>query len=180
MKKIFTLIAVVAMFATTQVNAQNFRYGIKGGLNLATFGGKDAKDVKFGTAWNVGLVSEYVLNEKMAIQPEILFSHQGAKVNDVKHKLNYVTLPVMFKYDVYEGLNLQVGPEIGYLLVGKAGDTKVTNKMRRFAYGLNFGAGYKFTDNIILDARYNLGLSKLYKDSYTFNRVFQLSIGYLF
>ncbi len=183
MKKIFMFVAIATIFVTTQVNAQNFKYGIKGGANFATFGGKDThKDTKFGTAWNVGLVGEYFFNEKMAIQPELLFSHQGAKVSDVKHKLNYVTLPIMFKYNIYKGLNLQAGPQIGYLIAAKEGDEDVKSKMNKVDFAINLGVGYRFTNNIFMDLRHNFGVSKLDKDgdAYIFNRVLQLSVGYLF
>ncbi len=78
MKKVLVIVALATLFAATAVNAQEFKFSAKGGLNLATLNGKDTDDAKMKVGFNLGLVGEYAFNEKMAIQPELLFSAQGA------------------------------------------------------------------------------------------------------
>ncbi len=112
----YLVVAIATMFVATKVNAQEFKFGAKGGLNLATFNGKDADDAKMRVGFHLGAVAEYAFNEQMAIQSELLFSAQGAKGKEKYSgveveemmKLNYISLPVMFKYYVMEGLSIQV------------------------------------------------------------------------
>ncbi len=185
MKKVLVIAALATLFAATTVNAQEFNFGAKGGLNLATLNGKDADDVKMKVGFNLGLVGEYAFNEKMAIQPELLFSAQGAKSEegDGKLKLNYLSLPVMFKYYVAEGFSLQAGPQVSYLLSAKVDDEDVKDGARKIDFALGVGAGYKLDNNLFFDARYTYGLSKIGKDSddgKVYNGVFQISVGYMF
>ncbi len=187
MKKILVIVALATVFMATKVNAQEFNFGAKGGLNLATLNGKDADDLKMKIGFNLGLVGEYAFNEKIAIQPELLFSAQGAKAeegdDDFKLKLNYLSLPVMFKYYVAEGLSLQAGPQISYLLSAKANDEDVKDDAQKIDFALGLGAGYKLDNNLFFDARYTYGLSKIGKGDdagKVYNGVFQISIGYMF
>lgn len=187
MKKILVIVALTSLFMATKVNAQEFKYGAKAGVNLATFNGKDVDDVKMLTSFNIGLVGEYAFSDKMAIQPELLFSAQGAKfegnIDNVKVKLNYLSLPIMFKYYVAEGLSIQAGPQISYLLSAKVGDEDVKDDAKKIDFALGLGAGYRLDNNIFFDARYTYGLSKVSKDAEDekfYNGVFQISVGYYF
>lgn len=66
----------------------------------------------------------------------------------------------------------------------------VKNFYKSLSLSFNLGASYSFTDNLFVDARYNLGLSSITKnytdefgDSYSSdikNNVIQLSVGYKF
>lgn len=197
MKKIF-LVMVVALLAI-QGNAQDLNFGVKGGLNLANFTGDDAGDTDMRTAFHLGVLAEYMINEQFAIQPEVLFSAQGAKIKnklgELDVKLGYVNVPVMFKYYVAPGFSLQAGPQVSFLVDSKVEhDNKtVTDALNKLGiadkdnyktvdFGLNFGLGYKFDNNIFVEGRYNLGLTKIHDkgDAKVKNGVFQFSVGYMF
>ncbi len=186
MKKVLVIVAFVTMFSATAVNAQNFKFGAKGGINFANLTGDDV-DADMLVGFHLGVTAEYTFNEKIGIQPELLFSAQGAKADgeDFKAKLNYLNLPVMLKYHVTKGFNLQMGPQVGFLLDSKLegnGDEGDADEIfKTVDFGVNFGLGYQFNENIFIEGRYNLGLSDIVKeDGKAKNSVFQISVGYMF
>lgn len=189
MKKIFLVVAAVAFFAAQGI-AQDLNFGAKGGVNFSNFIGDDADNVDQRTSFHLGLVAEYMVNDQFAIQPELLFSAQGATYDIAKieseAKLSYINIPVMFKYYVAPGFSLNAGPQIGFLVDSKIevnDKEKDTDDMYKTVdFGLGFGAAYKFDSNVFIEGRYNLGLTKIMDegDAKVKNGVIQLSVGYMF
>lgn len=120
--------------------------------------------------------------------------------------LSYLSVPVMFQYNALPNLYLEAGPEFGFLLGGKdKGDVTITttsgnstttqstsysekiNKdhYNTFNFGIGLGAGYYFTPNFGVTARYVAGLTDIFKDrpsgsDAVKNNVFQIGIAYKF
>lgn len=186
MKRIFLLLAFVGTFAAA--NAQT-RVGLKGGINVADRGGEDADghDAKLG--FHIGGFASFGVGNKFSVQPELLFSTQGSKVevpgDDYKVRLNYINIPVMLKYEIVDGLYAQAGPQFGFLVTAKTkrGDVTVdiNDNIKKFDLGLGLGAGYQFPSSPFgIDARYIFGMSRLDDngDLKAYNRVFQLGVSY--
>jgi opacity protein-like surface antigen len=208
MKRFFLSVIAVIIFGV--VNAQDVKYGIKGGLNVSNFSGDtDGVDLKSRLGLNIGAFVEVKLSDKFSIQPEVLYSQQGAKLvitgnfNDGynitsykaadKENLAYINVPVMFKYYAIEKFSIEFGPQIGFLVSEKAKikaegitiEESDTEYYKKGDFGLNFGAGYDFTESIFVGARYNLGLTNIGttapgNDGKNHNGVFSLSLGYKF
>lgn len=191
MKKLFIIaIALLGIIMTTK--AQGTQFGFKGGLNVASLTGDVSEDFKSRTSFHFGIVTEIEISEGFTIQPELLYSAQGAKdkVNDEALKIDYLNMPVMGKYYVTEFLNVEVGPQIGFLLSAKseidgADNEDIKNSIKDIDFGLNFGIGYKLNGGLNFGARYNLGLSNMddevKSDEFkVHNGVFQISMGYYF
>ncbi len=207
MKKV--ILSAIAVMAFGMANAQDVKFGLKGGLNVSNFSGDtEGIDFKSRFGFNAGGFVEIKFSEKFALQPEILYSTQGAKVKnfdldvdgigtvnaDVAFNLAYINVPVMFKYFAAEKFSLEAGPQIGFLVSAETktkvegyGSSKVDIKdnFESIDFGLNLGAGYDFTENLSVGARYNLGLANIAKteegdDSKVHNGVFSLSVGYKF
>ena len=178
MKKV--LLSAVAVMAFMSVSAQETRFGVKAGANLSTFTG-DADGVKSLVGFQVGGFAEIKLTDKFAIQPEVLFSTQGGKYKESalgysqedKLNLSYLNVPVMAKYYVAEKFSVEAGPQIGFLLSAKdkyeysgpdgsdSGKEDIKDGFKSIDFGVNFGAGYDFTENLSLGLRYTLGLSSV-------------------
>lgn len=60
--------------------------GAKAGLNFSNLTGDDA-DLDGRTSFHLGLIAEIMFSEKFGIQPEVLYSAQGAKEGDETLKL---------------------------------------------------------------------------------------------
>lgn len=165
MKKI--ILAAMAVMVFGFANAQKTRFGVKGGLNISTVVGGDVDDTKALVGFHVGGFAEIHVVQRFFIQPELLFSAQGTKVdlplgNDLDIKLNYLNIPVLAKYYIVDKkFSVEAGPQLGILLSAKADGENVKDNLRSADLGFNLGAGYNFTDNLSVGLRYTIGLSPL-------------------
>ena len=83
------------------------------------------------------------------------------------------------------GMALKAGVQPGFLLAAKAkeGDVKVDAKniYKTFDLSIPVGLSYDFKFGLILDARYNIGVTNLAKNAgYTRNSVFAVTAGWRF
>jgi hypothetical protein len=218
MKKVL-LIAAVAVFGFSNVHAQEFSFGPKAGVNFANLNG-DIEDAEMKIGFHIGGAAEYMFDEKMGLQAELLYSLQGTKneysetetiggitekyTSEDKIKLSYISIPVMFKYYVVDGFNVEAGPQVSILASAKAeseyeysysgggGDYSesgseeidIDDEISSIDFGINFGLGYKMENGLNFGARYNLGLSNVLdvdgSDDKWNNGVIQLSAGFMF
>lgn len=179
MKKL-CIVALLAVFSFTSVNAQGAKFGVKAGVNFAQLS-IDAGD--FGSAnsdsktgFYIGGVADIEISEKFHVQPELLFSSEGGDTVP----FNYLNVPIIVKYYVAEGFNVQAGPQLGYFLSAD-GETDLEGA-NRVVFSFDFGVGYDITEEFFAVARYDLGLSSLVDDNSidTKQNTFQLGIGYRF
>lgn len=199
MKKAFLLIAtaIVCMSASAQI-----QFGAKVGADATNFWGKDTEHgMKLG--YQVGLMMEYKFNPHFAIAPEVVFAAQGGKseafdldwnghglelnTTDLKFTTNYINVPVMLKYYVSPAFSVDFGPQVGFNVYSKASvkdmdaiDLKeITNTVD---FGVALGGTYNLTDNAFVQARYTLGLTKVFDldDSNEKNGNIQLAFGMKF
>ncbi|GAA6767202.1 porin family protein [Flavobacterium johnsoniae] len=165
MKKI--ILAAVAVMVFGFANAQKTRFGVKGGLNISTVVGGDVDDTKALVGFHVGGFAEIHVVQRFFVQPELLYSAQGTKVDvpfgsDGDIKLNYLNIPVLAKYYIVDNkFSVEAGPQLGILLSAKAEGNDIKDYTRSADLGFNLGAGYNFTDNLSVGLRYTIGLSPL-------------------
>ncbi|MTI31235.1 porin family protein [Xanthovirga aplysinae] len=189
MKKLLTLFLAIAL-GFTFANAQDINFGPRVGFNYAGYisegDGSARPSLQFGAFLEakLGLFS---------IQPEALISMQGVNSNlgagaealglrdtDFTDKITYLNVPVMVKLNLPLGLNIQAGPQFGYVLSAKRdfeddnlalpevlgglpiedGDI---NNLKELDFTLNVGAGFEI-GKFDIAARYNFGLTDLRKD----------------
>jgi hypothetical protein len=191
MKKVCITIfaAVSTMAACAQV-----QFGVKAGLNLSTlnYSGPDSGSPAYKTSFNAGAFASIPLFTSFYLQPEMMYSGQGFEETifgqPTQFETGYLNVPVLFKYQHETGLFAETGPQVGFLLSAKnnvAGisyDVKSSYETTDFSWAL--GIGYQFTGiGLGIDARYNLGLTNIAKESQngTYkNSVFQLGLFYAF
>ncbi len=102
---VFTLLVILLSAHSTI--AQDWGFGIKGGINFASWnvdGGNDP-DGKVGV--HVGAFGNTSINAdgNLFVQPELLFSLLG--VEDIN--LTYITLPVVIKYYIVNQFSIHGG-----------------------------------------------------------------------
>ncbi|MDR1552669.1 MAG: PorT family protein [Prevotellaceae bacterium] len=100
MKKIL-LITLVALLGIATANAQ-IKGGVKAGAQLSTLTGASDTEFKFG--FHVGGFAEFTISDRFAIQPELLYSAQGADYKgggDITMSLGYINLPVLLKIKMH-------------------------------------------------------------------------------
>ncbi len=142
MKKLIIIFAVVLsivfVFSVSSVFAQYAYFGLKAGLSMATFHGKDTdasdwgvSDKKSRLGITAGVYSTIVLAKIFALQPEVLYTQKGALYtyteagfeSTTKIKMDYVEIPLLFKFYIpMTGpvkINIFAGPEIAVNFVHK-------------------------------------------------------------
>jgi len=173
------------------------------------------EDQKSKIGFNAGVFATIPVAESFSIQPELLYSQYGSKAvynnvinsnNSVKRSyttdLGYITVPVMFQYNFIPNFYVEAGPEFGFNVVAKqkfdqttviGGTTTTTSgtedinkdNLNTFNFGIGLGAGYYFTDNIGITARYVAGVTDVAKNrpsnsDAVRNNVFQVGLAYKF
>ena len=202
MKKFLVLIA--AAIVCMSANAQ-FQFGAKVGFDMTHFWGEDAPS-GWQPNYQVGLMMEYKFNPKFAIAPEVVFAAQGGKETDkvdveevpgmVEAKgtfhTNYINVPLMLKFYATPAFSIDFGPQVGFNVYskmtasGKAGNIEAKETIdfkdmtNTVDFGLGLGATYNLTNNAFVQARYNLGLTKVFEDSQVKNGNLQIAFGMKF
>ena len=187
--KFYLSAAAAVILMTGTVTAQETNFGIKAGLNLYNINGDNSSyDTKLG--FHAGVIGHIHLSRQFAVQPELVYSAQGAKYTfenvETKIKLGYINLPIILQYMFDNGLRLQAGPQLGLLLNAKSEtnnvSTDIKDNINTIDFALSAGVGYvNPSSGIGVDARYNLGLSNINDDGpgKSTNRGFQVGVFYL-
>ena len=182
-KIIFTTVVFFIISSSNAQDKKDMSFGIKAGLNIATVTNVDNSKVLAGIQG--GVFGEFMISDKFAIQPEVLFSAQGVKSEGMELKLDYINIPVLAKYYVADSFSLELGPQIGFLVSAKAEGEDVKEFFKTTDVSVDFGANYDFTKNFMFGVRYNLGLLRIQEsldpgESESKNSVFQIAVGYKF
>jgi len=160
MKKII----IIPVILLTTLAFGQLSIGLKAGVNISNFTGGD-----FGTVEKNALVGYHVgglvhlgIAQHLVLEPELLFSAQGAKLKNAgverDYKINYVTIPIMLQYETDGGFYLEAGPQFGF----KAGDDVPDSIPAKSSdQSIGFGLGYHSVKGFGIGGRYLVGLSKV-------------------
>ena len=186
--------------------------GLKGGLNFASLNTNSSIKSNYGnrTGYHGGAYVMFKFT-KVAIQPEIIFSRQGQTFTfnskDYNSNYDYVNIPIMIKFYLAAGFNLQAGPQFGFLASSKGAvinnfnssnpsvstGQDLKNFMKSSDVSIGVGFGWDLPLGLNVGARYNIGLSDINKytgnqappnqvsslgTSQAKNQVIQVSVGY--
>ncbi|MGC4023118.1 MAG: outer membrane beta-barrel protein [Cyclobacteriaceae bacterium] len=115
MKKIFILICCVGLVQGAL--AQSIGIGIKGGPNFSSLRYRVKISASNRTGYHFGAYALFKFS-KIGIQPELLYSKQGASVtfnsNNYDANFDYINVPILLKFYTVAGINIQVGPQFGF------------------------------------------------------------------
>jgi hypothetical protein len=131
---------------------------------------------------------------------EVRADEGSFKMSDFKIQTGYITIPVVANIYVAKGLALKGGVQCAFLTdakfkgkmelsaPGSVGvnedlDMDCKDGMNSFDLSIPVGMSYEFNNNLVLDARYHIGLSDVNKDAdpgekSVKNSVFLLTLGY--
>ena len=189
MKKISLFLCALSVTAT--IFAQQASIGLKAGLNIANLSNSSGYDMGSKLGFNGGLLAHIHLNPSLALQPEAVYSGQGAKytVSGEEHtlSLNYVNIPLQLQYMFNNGFRLQTGPQVGFLasVKDKVGSSETdfftSQDFKTVDFSWSAGLGYLSTSGLGVDGRYNFGISNINNvgSNVLHNNVFQLGLFYM-
>jgi hypothetical protein len=189
---------VVLIVSTLSLSAQDRKNktiaGIKGGYNVSSvsFDGTAETETERLHGFHLGIYVESYIGKYISVQPEILYSQQGYKIIDedgtFTQKLDYLNVPLMFKFYPRKSFFLEAGPQVGFSISHKEtydsdfifGDTSRELEPNNFDFGINLGAGFKSDAGLTLAARYHIGQNDIYDEDKPKNRVWQIYVGFEF
>jgi hypothetical protein len=187
-KKLAVLFLMVNSLAMAHAQVQ---FGVKGGMSISEIltSGQPATMINGGsqnlryfplTAVHGGVFASIQFAKKWSLQPELVFSLQGAtgkpEMNyfvtaTEDYRFSYLNVPILVKYKLPLGFFVETGPQVGLLLSAKANETlvgsynnihyNVKDQLRSTDLSWTLGAGYWSPFNLGFDIRYNLGLSNI-------------------
>lgn len=193
------LIVPVTMFGQIGI-------GLKGGLNFANVTNASSINSSSRSGFMVGAFLAPQSKGIVSSRTEIVFSRQGynfaTSTKSGNVDLDYIILPQLMGINITKFVQLQLGAQVALLLNAKADSSAATPGLppqyastmsyyNKFDYG--FGAGVELHPvlGLMVGARYNISLAKLYKDlgtgqapSFTSadakNNVVQIFAGWIF
>ena len=167
MKKTLLIGSLIA--STLFASAQQYQFGLKGGLNISNFTGGDFSNISKSALIGIhaGGYIGFGIGQNLWIQPELLISSQGAKLSqgvppkDTTYKMTYLAVPLMLKYHTDGGFFFEAGPQFGFKISEKNPNQSISS----FAKGLDFavaaGLGFQAKSGLGIYGRYVAGISKV-------------------
>ena len=160
----------------------------KVGVNIANITDSDGADPRIGLA--AGAEFEYGLTDNIGLSAGVLYSMQGFKTTeegvDCTLKLDYLNVPILANFYVAKGFAVKLGVQPGFKLSSKAkakgsGASKEVDVdgIKSIDLSIPVGVSYQY-QNIVFDARYNWGVTKIVDDADSKHSVFQITVGYKF
>lgn len=162
-------------------------------------------------AASIGVEAEYQLAPQFSLAAGLNYSLQGSgwkdkdisvsgqvvKLKDAKVELGYVNIPVTANYYLFKNFAVKAGVQFGFLTNASAKSTAENDKnkvdtdvdmkdeCKKVDISIPLGISYQFKVPIVLDLRYNLGLTKVNKESEPGekdlkNNSVMLTVGYKF
>ena len=204
MKKMMMIAAmmVATLTASAQHEVGTLTLQPKVGMNVATMTKLDDSKARVGLA--VGAEFEYQFADIVSLSAGALYSMEGAKSNlsinipafnisaTAKEtlKMDYINIPILVNVYFAKGLAVKAGIQPALNVNGKYkisanGQSESVNlkdwgvDVKSFELSIPVGLSYEY-NNIVLDARYNFGMTKAIKNLDCKNYVFQLTLGYKF
>jgi len=186
MKKITTLVFACLLGAVAY--GQSISGGVKAGLNLAnqTFSGNGyTTSPNFLPSFHGGGYVTAMFTDHFGLQPELLYSIQGAKSGEEKLSLAYITVPVLVRYNVNNLLSFHAGPQVGLLTSAKhkygSESVDIKDDVTGTDIGIAAGVGIDLPMKLNFSFRFVKGLSNINDTGSSTNQKnynLQFSVGY--
>ncbi|PPK93246.1 outer membrane protein with beta-barrel domain [Nonlabens xylanidelens] len=196
MKSIY--FSLIALFlATFTATAQDVTYGVIGGVNFSkidNLGGSGFEDNR--TGFHIGGVVELPFADKWSYEGSLLYSVEGEEFpnslgTDTDVKLQYINVPLQFKYYAFNNFSVHFGPQIGFLLKGEAtiddGDAVELEDTVNTNFAGTAGFGYDLKEyNLYFKGTFTYGFSDIFdnesdgSDRSQLPGTVHLSVGYKF
>jgi len=173
MKKI---ILPVILFVPFLLHAQ---FGLKAGLNFAKVSNAASINSSTKSGFHAGVFLAPVSKKILSSRTELIFSRQGydykTSSNTGNVNLDYIQLGQMASINITRYVSILLGAQTSYLISAQADSTKtsggqsgnysnIMNLYNRIDYGYALGTEVHPVMGLIIGARYNVSLAKVYKD----------------
>lgn len=190
MKKFFAaaVIALVSLTASAQTPEQGelsltpmlgVSYG--GYMSYEYQGGYETPSRNGNIGFTIGAELGYMCNNwfKPSVGVQYINASTQLKLADAKKdiKNDYLAIPVLANFYVGDGFALKVGVQPAFLLSSKFDGEDKKDHVNSFDFTIPVGLSYEF-NNIVLDARYNIGVQNSIKSDKRIAGFTNLTNGY--
>lgn len=189
-------VLMVLMIAAVSFSANAQIFGVKGAVGLSNISSPDEADnALFGSALGakIGGTIELDIAENIYLGSGLGFAKKGASSSNGNFNMFYVEVPVNLRYNFLEvgaagSLYAISGITVGTLLSAnldgeKLGiGTEADNFFKPIDFGVNFGAGIIFNENLEVGLLSEFGLANVYANNLSNlkNVALLVSVGYKF
>jgi hypothetical protein len=178
MKKFTRLFLMVVLLSSAHFSFSQIGFGPRVGLNLPVLVGINT-NAQFKPGICIGGYAKLNMGDKVAFQPELLFSMKGYSYSNsgqtLSQSLNYVDIPLMFNFGKSQGVHFLLGAQPSILLgaqykykSGSGVNAITTNNKSSFKgldMGLLTGLGYQLESGLNFDFRFSYGFMSVYSDA---------------
>ena len=180
MKKLFTLIVLVAATCFAMPASAQLKFGVKGGLNITDMSlSSDVFETSNRTGFFIGPTVKFTLPiVGLGIDASALYDQRESELtnadNEVtKIKQQAINIPINLRYDIGLGslaaIYLAAGPQFGFN-VGDKNQTLFDDvadwKLNSSNFSVNVGAGVMLLSHLQVGANYNIVCGKTGKITY--------------
>jgi len=191
MKKLFTILIVVALTTTTSFAQAQF--GSVTGLNMSAIG--SSEKLETGEEWvgiigiHIGGVAHIPLGDVMQLRTGLIYSQKGGKntstdfpyTSSATINLDYLEIPIEAAFVMGDRFALSVGPYIAFAmnksavietndpsaagwigLIQTIYDEAMDEGVSGVDFGLNFGASFTIAEHFLIGTKYSMGLTDIY------------------
>ena len=158
MKKLIFTLALLS--APAFLFAQGLGVGIKAGANFSNLSA-DNFDVNGRTRFHAGFYANINFSEKWGLTPEVLWSGQGAELDDVEFNTDYITVPLMLRWRVISLISLEAGPIFNFLTNAEYDGEDVSDDLKSSTTSVGLGALVHLPLGFNGGVRYLIGVSDL-------------------
>ncbi|QQU02430.1 outer membrane beta-barrel protein [Myroides odoratus] len=188
---LFSCYTANAQFYGNDLYCYDCDFGIEVGGTLSNINGLDASE-KAGLF--IGLYNSYDFNDHWAIRFGLGYANLGARIKEYNTNVVLHTAPIepiSVHYTFKQKFKTFLGANLGMTFYGKnpyneeePGMKLMPESIKFFDVSLFAGGGYKLTDNLDLNLRYNLGMTNINNmedsDAKWKNNWMSLSVAYTF
>lgn len=171
MRKLFTLVVLVAATLVTIPAQAQFKFGLKGGLNLTDMSfSVDDVDVSNRAGFFIGPTAKFTLPiVGLGLDASVLYDQREAKLNDTDDKIKQqaINIPINLRYDIGLGslaaVYLAAGPQFGFNIGDKHQslyDDVAEWKLNDSNFSVNVGLGVMLLGHLQVGANYNIVCGK--------------------
>ena len=200
MKKFYGIIALVAAFMLAIPAQAQFKFGVKGGLNVSKASlDKGVLSADNRTGFFVGPMAEFTLPViGLGVDAALLYDNKSVKVGaegeSASSTLHYIDIPINVKYTIGLGSLASVygatGPQFSYNIGGKS-ILDGSYALNDSDFSWNIGAGVKLLGHLQVGYNYNIALGNTaeFKETDAMgkidkikmkNNTHQISVAYMF
>ena len=176
MKKSITfLLLCLSFFAQAQI-------GIKAGLNFANVSKASSINSSSRSGFHAGILLAPASKKIISSRTELIFSRQGydykTSTNTGNVNLDYIQMGQLMSINITKYISLMFGAQTSYLISaqvdssngGSGTGNQIMDLYNRIDYGYALGAEVHPVMGLIIGARYNVSLAKVYKDIQSLQR----------